>query len=68
MAKERITVDEVIDRYADMVYRLSFSQMKNRADADDLFQEVFVLSSKKSNCHRNRKKYADEGEKRALSV
>lgn len=42
MAKERITVDEAIDRYADMVYRLAFSQMKNRVDADDLFQEVFV--------------------------
>lgn len=42
MAKERITVDEAIDRYADMVYRLALSQMKNRADADDLFQEVFV--------------------------
>lgn len=42
MAKELITADEAIDRYADMVYRLALSQMKNKADADDLFQEVFV--------------------------
>lgn len=42
MAKEKITAEGAIDRYADMVYRLALSQMKNRADADDLFQEVFV--------------------------
>jgi len=42
MKEERITTDEAIDRYADMVYRLALSQMKNKTDADDLFQEVFV--------------------------
>lgn len=43
MAKEEeITADGAIERYADMVYRLALSQMKNRTDADDLFQEVFV--------------------------
>ena len=43
MTKEgNITVNEAIDRYADMVYRLALTQMKNRTDADDLFQEVFV--------------------------
>lgn len=40
--EEPITAQTAIDRYADMVYRLALSQMKNRADADDLFQEVFV--------------------------
>ncbi len=40
--EERITAEEAIDRYADMVYRLALSQMKNTTDADDLFQEVFV--------------------------
>ena len=40
--EEQITADGAIDRYADMVYRLALSQMKNRSDADDLFQEVFV--------------------------
>lgn len=40
--EERITAEAAIDRYADMVYRLALAQMKNRNDADDLFQEVFV--------------------------
>ena len=43
MTKEgQITAEDAIDRYADMVYRLALSQMKNKTDADDLFQEVFV--------------------------
>jgi len=40
--EEHITAEAAVDRYADMVYRLALSQMKNKADADDLFQEVFV--------------------------
>lgn len=40
--EERITTEAAIDRYADMVYRLALSQMKNTTDADDLFQEVFI--------------------------
>lgn len=40
--EEQITAEAAIDRYADMVYRLALAQMKNRTDADDLFQEVFV--------------------------
>ncbi len=42
MTEEKITAQSAIDRYADMVYRLALTQMKNRTDADDLFQEVFV--------------------------
>lgn len=38
----KLTAEEIIDRYADMVYRLAVSQTKNRTDADDIFQEVFV--------------------------
>lgn len=40
--EERITTENAVDRYADMVYRIALSQMKNTTDADDLFQEVFV--------------------------
>ena len=40
--EEQITAQAAIDRYADMVYRLALSQMKNTIDADDLFQEVFI--------------------------
>ena len=35
-------VDEVVDKYSDMVYRIAFTQMKNKTDADDVFQEVFL--------------------------
>lgn len=40
--ESKLTAEEIIDRYADMVYRLAVSQTKNRTDADDIFQEVFV--------------------------
>lgn len=33
---------EVIQRYADMVYRIARVQMKNMHDADDVFQDVFL--------------------------
>ena len=32
--------EEVIRRNSDMVYRLAYSLVKTRADADDIFQEV----------------------------
>ncbi len=36
------SVDEILDRYAAMVYRLAFARTKNRFDADDILQEVFM--------------------------
>lgn len=38
---------ETVMRNKDMVYRLAFSQMKNKDDADDVFQEVFCRYIKK---------------------
>ena len=35
-------VEEVIEKYSNMIYRLAFAQMKNKHDAEDLFQEVFL--------------------------
>ena len=35
-------VDEVIDRYSGMVYRLALAHMKTKHDADDVFQDVFL--------------------------
>ncbi len=32
----------VITAYADMVYRLAYAMMRDRSDADDIFQEVFL--------------------------
>ena len=35
-------VEEVIDKYSNMVYRLALAQMKNKQDAEDIFQDVFL--------------------------
>lgn len=35
-------MDEIIETYSDMVYRIALNQMKNKDDAQDVFQEVFL--------------------------
>ena len=35
-------MDLIIDRYQNMVYGLALARTGNRADADDVFQEVFL--------------------------
>lgn len=49
---------ETIKKNSDMVYRLAFSQMKNKADADDVYQEVFLrfVNKKPSFCDENHEK------------
>ena len=37
-----LTAEQIIDKYADMVYRLALTEVKNQTDADDIFQEVFL--------------------------
>lgn len=44
----------VIKRNSDMVYRLAFSQMKNKDDADDVYQEVFYRYIRKKPEFENR--------------
>ncbi|HEY5584264.1 MAG TPA: sigma-70 family RNA polymerase sigma factor [Ruminiclostridium sp.] len=34
-------LENVVKEYSKMVYRLAFSQTRNKSDADDIFQEVF---------------------------
>lgn len=34
-------VHEIIQRYSDMVYRIAYARTGNRADAEDVYQEVF---------------------------
>lgn len=41
-------IERVFHQYADMVYRLAFSQTQNRNDADDVFQEVFLRYMKRT--------------------
>ena len=40
-------IEAVIDRYADMVYRIAFHRVLVKADADDVFQEVFLTYLRK---------------------
>ncbi|MDR0958441.1 MAG: sigma-70 family RNA polymerase sigma factor [Clostridiales bacterium] len=42
-------IGDVIRRHADMVYRIAFTYTKNRADTDDVFQEVFLRLCRKGN-------------------
>ncbi len=43
------TTEQLVREYGDMVYRLAYAHTRNRSDADDIFQEVFlhVMESKK---------------------
>lgn len=34
--------EEAVDKYADTVYKVALSQLKNPEDAQDIFQDVFV--------------------------
>ena len=40
--QKQIDVEEALQTYGDMVYRLALVQMKNRSEAEDVFQEVFL--------------------------
>lgn len=42
MDKEDAPAEWVIRQYGDMVYRLAYAQVHQAADADDIFQEVFL--------------------------
>lgn len=42
MVLSKNEIEELYNRYADMVYRLAFARVKNRYDADDILQEVFL--------------------------
>ena len=46
-------MNEVIEKYKDMVYRIAFSYCRNRSDADDVFQEVFLRYFRKSPVFEN---------------
>lgn len=52
MIQESLRTDDDIERvfhqYADLIYRLAFSQTQNKNDADDVFQEVFLRYMKRA--------------------
>ena len=41
-------LEAVVRRYADMVYRLALAQVRNPADAEDVFQDVFLRYAEKA--------------------
>lgn len=38
----QLTTEEIVERYADMVYRIAVNETGSRTDAEDVFQEVFL--------------------------
>lgn len=50
----KIDIDDVVRQYADMVYRLAVLNTKNKFEAEDAFQEVFLK------LYKNRHKIKDE--------
>ena len=39
-AFDETNIDEIVDKYSNMVYKLAFARVRNKNDADDIFQEV----------------------------
>ena len=39
---DKLSAEYFVKKYADMVYRIALLQTKNKSDADDVFQEVFL--------------------------
>ena len=44
------TPEELLRVYGDMVYRLAYAQTRSRADADDIFQDVFLQVVQRRPC------------------
>jgi RNA polymerase sigma-70 factor (ECF subfamily) len=47
------STEAVIKNYADTVYKLAFSLVRTKSDAEDIFQEVFLRYVKKSTVFEN---------------
>lgn len=42
------SIEEVIEKYKNMVYGIALTRVKNQNDADDVFQEVFLVYFRKN--------------------
>ena len=40
--------DELVDRFGDLVWRIAYARVQTKADADDVFQNVFLLLFQKN--------------------
>lgn len=57
-----IEINDVIEKYSSMVYRIAFSKTNSKNDADDIFQEVFLRYIK------NKKPFKDEEHRKAWLI
>ena len=55
-----LDLEELYRAYADMIYRLALVRTRNRADAEDVLQEVFFR------CLRRKPAFADENHQKAI--
>jgi RNA polymerase sigma-70 factor (ECF subfamily) len=53
---------QAIDRYRDMVYGIALTHTKNRSDAEDVFQEVFLVY------HRKQPSFAEDERRKAWLI
>ena len=53
------SLEKIIEKYSDMVYRLAFARVGTNHDADDIFQEVFIRYVK------NKPQFKDEEHQKA---
>lgn len=60
--EERNYAADAFEKHSDMVYRLAFARVKNRTDADDILQEVFLRYLRRG------KKAESEEHERALLI
>ena len=47
------SMDDIIEKYSDMVLRLALNQTRNKANADDIYQEVFLRLIKNADKIKN---------------
>ena len=48
MSKNIVEMKEIIEKYADMVYRIALTRTKSIENAEDIFQDVFMKLSEKT--------------------
>ena len=59
---EQLKTSQVVDRYQDMVYAIALTHTRHRQDADDVFQEVFMVY------HRKQPSFASEERRKAWLI
>ncbi|MDR0459574.1 MAG: sigma-70 family RNA polymerase sigma factor [Coriobacteriales bacterium] len=59
---EQLKTSQVVDRYQDMVYAIALTHTRHRQDADDVFQEVFMVY------HRKQPSFVSEERRKAWLI